>query len=51
MDLGTFPVAAGVALSLRSPIGPLRVGFARNIADQVAGEPRELWHFGIGYPW
>ena len=51
VDLGTFPVAAGVALSLRSPIGPLRVGFARNIADQVAGEPRELWHFGIGYPW
>jgi outer membrane protein assembly factor BamA len=48
---GFFPVACGLTLGLRSPIGPVRIGWARNIADLVPGEPRNLWHFGIGYPW
>ncbi len=49
--LSEYPVAAGATIGLRSPIGPLRVGYAVNISDLVPGQPRELWHFGIGYPW
>jgi outer membrane protein assembly factor BamA len=46
-----IPVAIGLDLDFRSPLGPLRVGYAHNIASLIEGEPRDLWHFGIGYPW
>ncbi len=46
-----FPVAVGATVGLHSPLGPIRVGYAVNVAGLVPGEPRELWHFGIGYPW
>ncbi len=46
-----FPLAVGATIGVRSPLGPLRVGYAVNVQDQVIGHSRELWHFGIGYPW
>ena len=46
-----FPVAIGATIGVRTPLGPLRVGYAFNVADLVSGKPGELWHFGIGYPW
>lgn len=46
-----FPVAVGATVGLRSPLGPIRLGYAVNIADLVPGRSRELWHIGIGYPW
>ncbi len=49
--LSDYPVAVGGTVGVRSPLGPLRVGYAVNVADQVPGQPRNLWHFGIGYPW
>ena len=44
-------VAVGVAVDLRTPIGPLRINHAWNVQNQLAGEPDKVWHFGIGYPW
>ncbi len=49
--LQDIPVALGATLGLRSPLGPLRIGYAVNVADQVDGQAKKLWHFGIGYPW
>jgi len=46
-----YPIAIGATVGLRSPLGPLRVGYAVNVVDQVPGQSRDLWHFGIGYPW
>jgi outer membrane protein assembly factor BamA len=43
--------AVGANLDVRTPLGPLRVGYAWNLVDVYPGEPDELWHFGIGYPW
>jgi outer membrane translocation and assembly module TamA len=40
-----------VGIDFRTPIGPLRVGYAHNIAHLTPGEPKGLFHFGIGYPW
>ncbi len=51
LDPDEFPVAVGATMGLRSPLGPLRFGYAVNIADLVPGQPKKLWHFGIGYPW
>jgi outer membrane protein assembly factor BamA len=50
-SVAEFPVAVGVTVGLRSPLGPVRLGYAVNIADLVPDQPRRLWHFGIGYPW
>jgi outer membrane protein insertion porin family len=46
-----FPVAVGLDLDLRTPLGPVRAGYGWNIANQVEGQPRSIFHFGIGYPW
>jgi outer membrane protein assembly factor BamA len=46
-----IPVAIGFDLDLRTPLGPIRVGYGHNVANRVAGEPLGIWHFGIGYPW
>ncbi|MBE0567646.1 MAG: BamA/TamA family outer membrane protein [Krumholzibacteria bacterium] len=43
--------AWGADLDVRTPLGPLRIGYAWNIGPVLPGEPDELWHFGIGYPW
>lgn len=50
-SLADLEVAAGVGLDVRTPIGPLRVGHAWNLATMRWSEPSTLWHFGIGYPW
>ena len=50
-DLDEYPVAVGATMGFRTPLGPLRFGYAVNVADLVPGQPKELWHFGIGYPW
>jgi len=49
--LGEYPVAMGATVGVHTPLGPLRVGYAVNVTDLVPGRSRELWHFGIGYPW
>jgi outer membrane protein assembly factor BamA len=46
-----FPVAIGLDLDLRTPLGPVRGGYGWNVANQVAGQPKSIFHFGIGYPW
>ena len=51
MNFADIEAAVGAALDLRSPLGPLRVGYAWNLTQPISGEPRGLWHFGIGYPW
>lgn len=43
--------AAGVALDLRTPIGPIRVNYARNVVNQLPGEGRDQFSVGVGYPW
>jgi outer membrane protein assembly factor BamA len=52
-DMGLVDLlsAWGLDLDVRTPLGPLRVGYAWNLGPVVPGEPRSLWHFGIGYPW
>lgn len=49
--LRNIPLAVGASVDIRSPLGPVRVGYAHNFANLVPGEPIDLWHFGIGYPW
>jgi outer membrane protein assembly factor BamA len=49
--LGELAVAVGAGIDFRTPIGPLRGGVARNVDNLIEGEPRTVWHFGIGYPW
>lgn len=50
-NYGDLPVAIGFDLDLRTPLGPIRGGYGHNVANRVEGEPRGIWHFGIGYPW
>lgn len=50
-SLGDLAVAWGAAVDLRTPIGPLRVNYARNLGDLQPGQSKRLWLFGIGYPW
>ena len=49
--LAGFPLALGVDLDLRTPMGPVRAGYGWNAANQIEGQPRSIFHFGIGYPW
>jgi outer membrane protein insertion porin family len=49
--LAEYPVALGATVGVKSPLGPLRIGYAVNVSDLVPSRSRELWHFGIGYPW
>jgi len=51
VDLASLQTAWGADLDVRTPIGPLRVGHSWILGTPQAGEPRTLWHFGIGYPW
>jgi outer membrane protein assembly factor BamA len=51
MHLGDLEVAVGADLGLRTPIGPVRVGHAWQLTEPLYDVPRQLWHFGIGYPW
>ena len=49
--LGDLSGAAGLALDLRTPIGPIRVNYARNVLTRLPGEGRDLLSVGVGYPW
>ncbi len=46
-----FPLAIGLDLDFRTPLGPVRAGYGWNVANRIEGQPREIFHFGIGYPW
>lgn len=43
--------APGLSLDVRTPLGPLRLGYAWNLGEVPSGEPTGLAHFGVGYPW
>jgi outer membrane protein assembly factor BamA len=49
--LDEIEVAPGVSLDLRTPLGPVRLGYAWNLTDVYPGQPESLAHFGVGYPW
>lgn len=49
--LADVAVAAGLGLDVRTPLGPVRLGYAWNLGDVALGEPKALAHFGVGYPW
>jgi len=46
-----FPLALGLDLDLRTPLGPVRAGYGWNVTNQIEGQPKSIFHFGIGYPW
>jgi len=46
-----LPVAVGLDLDLRTPMGPVRAGYGWNVMNQIENQPRSIFHFGIGYPW
>ncbi len=48
---GTISGAAGLAVDLITPIGPLRLNYAVNVLHRQEDRPRDMWTFGIGYPW
>ena len=49
--LNGFPLALGLDLDLRTPLGPVRAGYGWNVMNQIEGLPKSIFHFGIGYPW
>ncbi len=49
--LNGLPLAIGLDLDLRTPLGPVRAGYGWNISNRIEGLPRDIFHFGIGYPW
>lgn len=49
--LNGLPLAVGIDLDLRTPLGPLRAGYGWNVLNQIEGQPKSIFHFGIGYPW
>jgi outer membrane protein assembly factor BamA len=49
--LADLAAAWGLALDVRTPIGPLRLNYARNFANLKSGQSESVWLFGIGYPW
>lgn len=51
LDLGDMEAAAGLSLDFRTPLGPVRLGYAWNLTEPYSGEPVGLFHFGVGYPW
>ncbi len=51
VELGAISGAAGLALDLNTPLGPLRLSYAVNAINHLEGDPRHMWLFGIGYPW
>jgi outer membrane protein assembly factor BamA len=46
-----LPLAVGLDIDLRTPLGPVRAGYGWNILNRIEGQPRHIFHFGIGYPW
>lgn len=51
VSIASISGAAGVALDLITPLGPLRVSYAANVLNRQVDEPHDMWLFGIGYPW
>lgn len=51
LRLDQVQAAPGVSLDVRTPLGPLRLGYAWNLGEVPEGEPSGLAHFGVGYPW
>ena len=49
--LSEMETAVGLSLDVRSPLGPVRFGYAWNLGDVYSGEPQSMAHFGVGYPW
>lgn len=46
-----MPLAVGLDLDIRTPLGPVRGGYGWNVLNRIEGQPRSIFHFGIGYPW
>jgi len=51
MSPADIAAAWGLALDVRTPIGPLRLNHSWNFRNIQPEEPKRLWLFGIGYPW
>ncbi len=49
--LADLETAAGAGLDFRTPLGPVRIGYAWNLGPVSADEPSALAYFGVGYPW
>lgn len=49
--LDDLKTAAGFDLDIRTPLGPVRLGYAWNLTDTYPGGPTSLAHLGVGYPW
>jgi outer membrane protein assembly factor BamA len=49
--LDGLPLAVGLDLDLRTPLGPVRAGYGWNVRNQIESQPKSIFHFGIGYPW
>jgi len=50
-NLRDMNFALGMDLDVRTPLGPLRVGYAWNQSALENGQSEGMWHGGIGYPW
>lgn len=50
LRLDTIELAAGPALRLMTPVGPLRLDWGIRITNHDDTEPRSTFHFAIGYP-
>jgi len=51
LRLADVRTAVGMSLDVRTPLGPVRFGYAWNLEAVPDGEPDDLAHFGVGYPW
>ena len=51
LRLADLETAVGFDLDVRTPLGPVRLGYAWNLGRAYPGEPEALAHFGMGYPW
>ncbi|MBK9472482.1 MAG: BamA/TamA family outer membrane protein [bacterium] len=49
--LADVETAAGVGLDVRTPLGPVRVGYAWNLGEVAPGQSTAMAHIGVGYPW
>jgi outer membrane protein assembly factor BamA len=49
--LADVETAAGVGLDVRTPLGPVRVGYAWNLGEVTPGQSTAMAHIGVGYPW
>lgn len=50
IDMDRIETAAGPALRILTPVGPLRFDFGYRLTDHEPDEPGFVFHFAIGYP-